>query len=201
MNKMHLKYPLIVEGKYDKITLSSVISSTVICTGGFSVFRSVDLRALLLRLSRRSPLLVLLDSDGGGRQIRSFLSELLPKDRLIQLYIPQIKGKERRKRAPGKAGTLGVEGMDAAFLRELLLPYAEGTREKKAGEPITKTDLYLDGLSGSAGSAERRERLALAYGLPRDMTANALLEAINLLSDKTEYRKKLDALSAERNEA
>lgn len=197
MNKLQLKYPLIVEGKYDKITLSAIVSSSVICTGGFSVFRSVDLRALLARLASRSPLLVLLDSDGGGRQIRSFLSGLLPRDRLIQLYIPEIKGKERRKRAPGKAGTLGVEGMDAAFLYELLSPYAADAAEKPTGELVTKTDLYLDGLSGGEGSRRRRESLALAYGLPHDMTANALLEAINLLSSKAEYRKKLSELSAE----
>lgn len=198
MNKMRLKYPLIVEGKYDKITLSEIVSSTVICTGGFSVFRSLDLRALLARLAERSPLLVLLDSDGGGKQIRTFLSGLLPRERLIQLYIPEIKGKERRKRTRGKAGLLGVEGMDASLLRSLLAPYAEGADEIPRGEPITKTDFYLDGLSGVEGSAELRRRLALSYGLPHDMTANALLEALNLLSCKKEYRERVAALENER---
>ncbi len=195
MSLLHLRYPLIVEGKYDKITLSSVISSTVITTGGFGIFRSGELRALLLRLAERSPLLILVDSDGGGKQIRSYLTSVLPKDRLIQLYIPQIKGKERRKRVGGKSGCLGVEGMDASLLRGLLAPYATDAEEKAVGEKITKTDLYLDGLSGGEGSAERRERLALSLGLPHDMTANALLEAMNLLITRDEYKKKLEELS------
>ena len=194
MTRLRLKYPLIVEGKYDKITLSSIVETPIVCTGGFSVFRSSELRALLTRMAAASPLLVLVDSDGGGKQIRSYLTGVLPKERLIQLYIPQIKGKERRKKVGGKAGYLGVEGMDAALLRELLLPFAEDTEVVRRGERITKTDFYLDGLSGGEGSAERRQRLALAFGLPHDMTANALLEALNLLSDREEYRRRVAEL-------
>lgn len=194
MSRLKLLYPLIVEGKYDKITLSSIVETPIVCTGGFSVFRSSELRALLMRMAEASPLLVLVDSDGGGKQIRSCLTGFLPKERLIQLYIPQIKGKERRKSVGGKAGYLGVEGMEASLLRELLLPFAEDADTRRGGERITKTDFYLDGLSGGAGSAERRERLALSFGLPRDMTANALLEALNLLTDKEEYRRRVAAL-------
>lgn len=194
MNRLHLKYPLIVEGKYDKITLSSLVKSPIICTGGFSVFRSSELRALLLRLAGASPLLVLVDSDGGGKQIRSFLSSFLPKDRLIQLYIPQIEGKEKRKRTAGKSGYLGVEGMHASLLRALLTPFAADAQTLPKGESITKADFYSDGLSGGTESAKRRAQLALLYGLPADMTANALLEALNLLTDRGEYRRRVTEL-------
>lgn len=189
MEKLKLRYPLVVEGKYDKITLSSVVSSPIVCTGGYSIFRSKDLRALLRRLAEGSRLLILTDSDGAGKQIRAHLSGILPKESLLQVYIPQIAGKEKRKKAPGKAGLLGVEGMSAAFLRELLAPYAVDASERPRGDAITKADLYLDGLSGGDGSVQRRARLAARLSLPEDMTANALLEAMNLLIDREEYRR------------
>lgn len=194
MEKLKLRYPLVVEGKYDKITLSSVVSSPILCTGGYSIFNSAEQRALLRRLAETSSLLILTDSDGAGKQIRSHLSGVLPKEKLIQLYIPQIKGKERRKRVGGKAGLLGVEGMSAEFLRSLLTPYAEGAEDTAPHDPITKTDLYLDGLSGGADSVARRARLAERLSLPTDMTANALLEAMNLLIDRDGYRRLADEL-------
>ncbi len=189
MEKLKLRYPLVVEGKYDKITLSSIVKSPIVCTGGYSIFRSKDLRALLRRLAESSKLLILTDSDGAGKQIRGHLSGILPKDSLLQIYIPKIVGKEKRKRAPSKSGLLGVEGMSAVLLRELLSPYAADADEKPRGEAITKADLYLDGLSGGKDSSALRARLAEALSLPEDMTANALLEAMNLLIDKQEYRR------------
>ena len=199
MEKLKLRYPLVVEGKYDKITLSSVVSSPIVCTGGYSIFRSNDLRALLRRLADASKLLILTDSDGAGKQIRGHLSGILPKDSLLQVYIPQIAGKEKRKKTPGKAGLLGVEGMSAALLRELLAPYAVGADGMPKGDPITKTDLYLDGLSGGEGSTVLRARLAKALSLSEDMTANALLEAMNLLVDKTEYKRLVKEIKGERS--
>ena len=189
MEKLKLRYPLVVEGKYDKITLSNIVSSPILCTGGYSVFNSAELRALLRRLAEGSRLLVLTDSDGAGKQIRGYLSGILPKGSLLQVYIPKIAGKEKRKRTPGKSGLLGVEGMPAELLRELLMPYAEKADEAPKGEAITKTDLYLDGLSGSEGSVALRARLARALALPEDMTANALLEAMNLLVTRDEYHR------------
>ena len=194
MEKLKLRYPLVVEGKYDKITLSNVVSSPIVCTGGYSVFNSGELRALLRRLANETKLLILVDSDGAGKQIRGHLSGILPKDSLLQLYIPQIEGKEKRKKAPGKAGLLGVEGMSPSLLRELLSPYAVDSAEKKNSEPITKTDLYLDGLSGGERSTQLRARLAKAIALPEDMTANALLEAMNLLIDKEEYSRLVEEI-------
>lgn len=194
--RLHLRYPVIVEGKYDKITLSALVDTPVFATGGFSVFNSGELRALLRRLATSTPLILLTDSDGGGRQIRAYLSGILPKDRLIQLFIPEIPGKESRKRAPGKAGLLGVEGMEASLLTKLLAPYATDV-PPVSHTPVTKTDFYADGLSGGEGSAALRARLALALGLPHDMTANALLTSVNLLLGREAYQETLAALREE----
>lgn len=187
MERLKISRPVIVEGKYDKITLSSVIDAHVIPTGGFSLFRAEEKKALLRRLAEAHGVIVLTDSDGGGKQIRAFLSGILPKEKVTHLYIPALSGKERRKEKPGKAGLLGVEGMSTSLLYELFAPFADGASPKEKAA-LTKTDLYLDGLSGQKGSETRRAALARAMGLPPDMTANALLEAINLLYTEEEYR-------------
>ena len=186
MEKLTVSRPIIVEGKYDKITLSSVLHATVLTTDGFGLFRQKEKVALLRRLAGDLGVIVLTDSDGGGRQIRSFLSGILPKDKVIHLFIPRIEGKERRKKKSGKAGTLGVEGMEPHLLRELFLPFSDGAAPKPVGG-ITKADLYRDGLSGRAGSEERRRAFALHLAFPPDMTANALLSALNLLYTPEEY--------------
>ena len=186
--KLVIGYPIIVEGKYDKIKLSSLVEGQIIPTAGFGVFKNRELAQLLRKLSERSMIIVLTDSDGGGKVIRSHISGLIPKDRLIQLYIPQIKGKESRKAAPGAQGLLGVEGMDAQLLRELLAPYAQGdAAERRRENPLSKTDFFIDGLSGGADSKARRAEIARACGLPEDMTANALLDALKMLLTYEEY--------------
>jgi len=114
--KERIKLPIIVEGRYDKSKISSIFDATVITTGGFAIFNSKEKRALIKKLAERGGIILLTDSDAGGVQIRSYLSGILPKDRIFHLYIPEVEGKERRKRAPSKAGLLGVEGMDAESL-------------------------------------------------------------------------------------
>jgi len=188
--KLKIPYPIVVEGKYDKIRLSNIVEAHVVTTDGFGLFRKEEKRALLRRLAAASPLIALTDSDGGGKIIRSHLTGMIPKDRLIQLYIPQIKGKEKRKATPSAAGTLGVEGMDDALLYDLLKPYASDTTDPLARareNPLSKVDFFRDGLSGGANSAARRDALALSVGLPAGMTANALLEALRLLLTYEEY--------------
>ena len=187
MDKLRVRYPVIVEGKYDKIALSSLFDTPVFSTGGFSVFNSEGTRALLLRLAEKSPLILLTDSDGGGRQIRGFLSGILPPDRVIHLYIPKIPGKEKRKAKPGKAGLLGVEGMTPDVLRSVFAPFLSDAPARPSSEPITKTDLYTRGLSGKAGAEQRRAELAESLGLPGDLPANALLDALNILFSRDEF--------------
>lgn len=188
--KLSIPYPVVVEGKYDKIRLSNIIDARIITTDGFGIFRKEEKRQLLRRLAAVSPLIVLTDSDGGGTIIRSHLSGMIPRDRIIPLYIPQIKGKERRKDKPSAAGTLGVEGMDDSLLYELFLPYAlaQGDPLSRAKEnSLSKVDFFEDGLTGGADSTKRRDELATQVGLPAGMNANALLEALRLILTYEEY--------------
>ncbi len=198
MDKLKISRPIIVEGKYDKITLASVVDAQIIPTDGFSLFNQKEKAALLRRIADAHGVIVLTDSDGGGRQIRSYLSSLLPPDKVTHLYIPAIAGKERRKTRAGKAGLLGVEGMGAETLRTLLSPFADGAPARPSGG-VTKQDFYRDGLSGREGAEEKRRALALALDLPPDMTANALLAAVNLLYTKEEYDETLRVLTANSN--
>lgn len=195
MEKLKIDRPVIVEGKYDKIALSAVLEANIIPTGGFSIFNQKEKMALIRRLGEEKGIIVLTDSDGAGQLIRSHLSSALPKEKIIHLYTPAIVGKERRKKSPSKEGLLGVEGMEAERLRSLFAPFAVGAGEGKVrGRAVEKRDFYADGLSGGAGAAEKRERLAAYFMLPHGMSANALLEAINLLYDHEAYRAALAAL-------
>ena len=194
--KLRVSLPVIVEGKYDKNTLSQVLDATILTTGGFSVFNSKEKQALLRRLCKDGAI-VLTDSDGGGRQIRAFLSSILPKEAIHPLYIPEIQGKEHRKSAPSKSGTLGVEGMDADLLYDLFLPLSDGAPREK-GEPITKTDFYFLGLTGKDNASERRDALAVSLSLPRGMGAGPLLAAVNLLYSREAFLSYAEALLSQK---
>lgn len=181
-----IKYPIIVEGKYDKIKLSSLVEAEIIQTDGFRIFSKKETMALLRRLSEKSKLIVMTDSDGGGTVIRSHIRTAIPEDRLIHLYIPRVAGKEKRKAAPSKEGYLGVEGIDADKLRAMLAPFAVDASPVARGG-ITKTDFYVYGLSGGEASRARRAAVAEVFDLPPDMTANALLGALNILVSREEF--------------
>ena len=186
--KKKISLPVIVEGKYDKITLSSIFDVTVISTDGFGIFKKKEKLALFCTLAKKTKIIVLADSDGAGKLIRSHIGSAVPPDRLIQLYIPKIAGTEKRKSAPSAEGTLGVEGMETELLYSLLAPFENGEQIKKSEEnPLSKTDFYIDGLSGHADSAARRDELAAKLGLPSGMTANALLAAIRIVATYEEY--------------
>ena len=179
-----IKEVIVVEGRYDKNTLRQVVDATVIETHGFGVFNDKARLALLRRLAAEKGLILLTDSDGAGFVIRNFLKGAIPKEQLKQAYIPDIHGKERRKAAPGKEGKLGVEGMPPSVLLEAL-ERAGATFEEGPAAPhsnsLTKADFYALGLSGGPDSGARRAALLKKLGLPERMTANALLEAVNLL--------------------
>ena len=181
---------IVVEGRYDKNALKQAVEATVVETGGFGVFKDGEKLALLRRLAAERGLILLTDSDGAGFVIRNFLKGAIPPDRLKQAYIPDIRGKERRKAAPGKEGKLGVEGMSpAVLLRALERAGATFEDGPAAGDraPITKGDFYALGLTGGRDSAARRAALLKALELPERMTANALLEAVNLLYAREEF--------------
>lgn len=187
--RLKIPYPILVEGKYDRLRLLSVADADIYTTDGFGIFKKEEKKQLLLALSKKTKIIVLTDSDGAGKVIRGHVSALIPKDRLIPLYVPQIVGKEKRKAEYSKEGFLGVEGMERELLYELLLPYSSDAPTRFAGgREITKTDLYLDGFTGGENSTLRRDRFAESLGLPRGMTPNALLAALNVLFTYEEYQ-------------
>lgn len=180
-----VKEVIVVEGRYDKNALSQVVDATIVTLGGFSVFNDREKLAFLRRLADKQGLIVLTDSDGAGFVIRNYLKGALPAGKVKQAHIPDIQGKERRKRRAGKEGKLGVEGMRPDVLLEALRK-AGATFEEDAGPAenktaITKADLVLLGLSGGQDSAAKRQALLKKLDLPEHLTANGLLEALNLL--------------------
>lgn len=199
--RIKISLPIVVEGKYDKSTLLSIFDTTVITLGGFAVFNSKEKQALLRKVAKDG-IILLTDSDGAGKMIRSFLNGIIPKEKIYNLYIPKIAGKERRKASPSKEGLLGVEGMGREELVRVLTPFIVGDDGKaqndvKRGEMITKVDFYMDKLSGADNSSARRDELARRFELPDGMTANALLEALNIITDKEGYRLAVASLLSE----
>lgn len=187
-----LKMPVIVEGKYDKSAILGMFSATVITTDGFGIFNSREKQALIRRISKDG-IILLTDSDGGGKQIRSFLTGILPKEKIYQLYIPRIEGKESRKTHASKEGVLGVEGVGGEVLRKLLAPFVSSAGEITLGG-ITKAHLYELGLFGKDNSSERRDRLCEAFDLPVGMNAKTLLSALNIITDVENLCKVADSL-------
>lgn len=187
MKKLKISLPIIVEGRYDKSSLSGFIDANIITTGGFSIFNDKEKQLLLRRLSENG-VIILTDSDGGGKQIRKFLVSILPADKIHNLYIPKIQGKESRKRKSSAAGTLGVEGMDKEVILRLLSPFSiEGVNRFE--RQITKANLFSDKLTGCDNASENRKKICLSCDLPDDMTPNAFLEAMNLLYGYDKYKE------------
>ena len=185
-----IKQAIVVEGKYDQNTLSQLVDATIFQTRGFGVMHDKALLELLRKAARTTGLIIFTDSDGAGFVIRNFLKGALPKEGVLHAYIPDIPGKEKRKRAPGKEGLLGVEGMT----KEILLSALEnagadlgGEAEKRPGDTITKFDLYTAGLSGRPDSAAKRAAFLEKLRFPAHMSANALLGALNLLYTREEF--------------
>ena len=182
---LKIKEAIVVEGRYDKNTLSQLVDTMIIETKGFGIFKDNERLALLRRLAKERGLVVLTDSDGAGFVIRNFLKGAIPPQQVKHAYIPDLFGKERRKRQPGKEGKLGVEGMPPQVL-EQALRQAGATFLDDPGEgehprrQITKGDLFAAGLSGTPDSAARRKELLERLDLPEHLTANALLEALNV---------------------
>ena len=187
--RLKIPYPVIVEGRYDKLRLESVIEAHIIPTDGFGIFKKEEKASMLRALAQKTPLILLTDSDGAGKLIRSHLTSVLPPERVIQLYVPRISGKEKRKNEASAEGILGVEGMERKLLYELFTPYAnaDAVALRMAENPLSKTDFYEDGLTGGEGSREKRDALCIRLGLPAGMTPNALLAALRVLCTYEEY--------------
>lgn len=189
MEKIKIDRVIIVEGKHDKMKIASFAEACILTTEGFGIFSKADKLNFIRKVAKEKGLLILTDSDSAGLLIRNYIKGSIPSEQIIHLYIPQIKGKERRKNSPSKEGTLGVEGIEVAYLKKILMPYAvstENTIEKK--RLVTKLDLYDDGFFGTTESAQKRKALAKKMNLPDNISSNSLLEAINLLYTYEEYR-------------
>ena len=182
---LRIREAIVVEGRYDKAALAGVVDTLILETAGFGVFKDAERLAFLRRLAAVRGLIVLTDSDGAGFVIRNHLKGAIPKDQLKHAYIPDVYGKERRKKAPGKEGKLGVEGMSPDVLRRAVLnagaTVLDGDAPERAAGNLTPADLFALGLSGTADAAERRGELLKRLGLPERMSAKALLAALNAL--------------------
>lgn len=197
--KIKLSIPVVVEGKYDKMKLSGIIDADIITTDGFGIFKKSEKTALIRALSANGVVL-LCDSDGAGGVIRRCVMNAVPKDKIYNLYIPKIEGKERRKKAPSKEGTLGVEGMDDELLYDMFKGLSE--RLGESGEMrrvggVTKASFYEYGLTGCEGSGARRDALCRRLALPDGMTPGALLGAVNVLMSLDEFIKIADEMKAQ----
>lgn len=194
--KLRIQEAIVVEGRYDKNTLSQLVDTLILETAGFGIFKNQEQLALLRRAAQTRGLIVLTDSDGAGFVIRNRIKSAIPPRYLKHAYIPDVYGKERRKAKPGREGKLGVEGMPAAVLEEVLRKAQATILDENApkpfsGPPITKADLCTAGFSGGTDSAQKRKDLLKRLELPEHLSANGLLAVLNHCYGPEEGRKLL----------
>ena len=185
-----VKEVIVVEGRYDKNTLSQVFDAVIIETDGFGIFSRKDKLDLLRRMAEKRGLIVLTDPDGAGQVIRGYISSAIPPALVRHAYVPEIYGREKRKISPSKEGKLGVEGMEPSVLIDALRRAGatlDGETSPEHSERITKADMYRLGLSGGTGSAERRLELKKKLSLPSALSSNALLDVLNALYSRSEF--------------
>lgn len=195
-----LRQAIVVEGRYDKNALCQLVDAPVIETHGFGVMKDRRLLGFLRQVAAARGLIILTDSDGAGFVIRNFLKGALPPEQVLHAYIPDVPGKERRKRAPGKEGKLGVEGMSPAVLEAVLRRAGatfldEPDAAAQTSPPITKADLFALGLSGGPGAAERRGMLLKKLDLPEHLSPNALLPVLNALYTRDAFLQEVEEWS------
>ncbi|MGI6028777.1 MAG: toprim domain-containing protein [Candidatus Heteroscillospira sp.] len=189
---------IVVEGRYDKNTLSQVVDATIVETGGFGVFKDKERLSLIRRMAQKRGIIVFTDPDGAGFVIRNFLKGSVKGGRVLHAYIPDVEGKEKRKSSPSREGKLGVEGMSPEVILEALRRCGatmDDCARHSRGE-ITTADFYALGLSGGADSAEKRNKLLRSLALPEKMSAKALLQAVNVLMTREELVQALEKADA-----
>lgn len=198
---LKVRQPVVVEGRYDRIRLASLIDGVILETGGFRIFRDRELLDALRSLSRTTGLIILTDSDDAGFRIRNFLRSALGKNaKLTHVYIPAVEGKERRKASPSAEGLLGVEGMDEQTLRAAFLRAGVCCESVPHGAGLTRGDLYDAGLTGKPDAAERRRALLRLLGLPPRISTDILLELANTILTRQEWNDAVRSLDFARKE-
>ena len=201
MEKLKVHEVIVVEGKYDLNTIKQIVDGTIITTDGFGVFHNQEKLALIRRMAEIRGVIILTDSDGAGFLIRNYLKGSLPKDKVKHAYIPDVYGKEKRKKISSKEGKLGVEGMDREIIEQALRKagatiYGVEDVQSRNENRISKADLYFLGLSGTPYSVECRRKLMKALELPEKLSPNALLDVLNALFSKEELLEKWNEISA-----
>lgn len=188
MKKIFIKQAIIVEGKYDKIKLDSIVDALILTSDGFRIFKNKDKLALIREIAKKDGIIILTDSDVAGFKLRNFIRSCTKDAKVINIYIPQIEGKEKRKLSASKEGFLGVEGMEVERLRNLFLEAGVLNCEQKPIEnPITKMDFYEGGLIGKDNSSFRRQALLKKLDLPSYLSTNSLLDVVNRFMTREEY--------------
>ena len=183
-----LKKPVIVEGKYDKITLENVIDTLIIATDGFRIFKDKEKCEMIRRLAQKDGIIIMTDSDSAGSLIRSYIKKIVGECEIINVYVPTLKGKEKRKTVPSKEGFLGVEGMRAEVIRQSLEKSGVFSEDRdKRGRKITKNDMFLFGFSGNENSSEKRKELLKKLELPESLSSSAMLDVLNNLYSYEEF--------------
>ena len=184
-----IRQAIVVEGRYDKNTLSQIVDTAIFQTNGFGIMKDAEQLALLRAVAKKRGLIVFTDSDGAGFVIRNYLKSAIEPKFLLHAYSPDIHGKEKRKKAPGKEGKLGVEGMTPQIILDSLRKAGATIDDQlipSADDPVTKQDLVEWGLSGGSNSAEKRNRLLRELNLPEHMSCNAMLQALQILYTRNE---------------
>ena len=192
---IHLKQAVIVEGKYDKIKLSSIVDAMIITTEGFRIYKDKEKMALIEALAEKSGIIILTDSDSAGFRIRNHIKNCVKKGKVYNIYIPDIFGKEKRKTEPSKEGKLGVEGIPKKTLLEAFEKAGIFSEEILRNEIVTKAMLYDDGLIGQDNSAEKRRILLKELGLPEKLSTNGLIEILNSAYTFEEYQNAIDKIN------
>lgn len=187
MEKIRITQAVIVEGKYDKIKLSNIIDAFIIETNGFGIFKDKEKLDFIKKLANERGIIILTDSDHAGFMIRGYLSSAIPKEKIINVYIPDISGKEKRKNAPSKEGKLGVEGMSAEILLDALKKANINCKRVDRGEGITSYDLFELGFSGTPNAKQNKKKLLKALDLPEFLSTSSLLSCINNMMTREEF--------------
>lgn len=186
-NKIKIRQAIVVEGKYDKIKLSEIIDGVIIVTNGFGIYRNKETIELIRFYAKQRGLVILTDSDSAGNQIRGHIKSIVPEGEITNVYVPEIRGKEKRKAKPSKEGMLGVEGIPSEIIRNAFIRAGLLDDEFIEKSPVTKMDFYDLGLSGSSDSSSLRKRLAEKLDLPVSLSSSALLDAVNTMFDRDDF--------------
>ncbi len=195
--KPRIEEIIVVEGKYDAVKLASLVDALIIPTGGFSVFTSDETKNLILTLGKKRGIIVMTDSDSAGFRIRTYINKFASGINVKNAYVPSVQGKEKRKRAPGKEGLLGVEGVDDKMILKALDAVCATPKSERTGREITYTDLYILGLSGTQDSADFRRKWLSSIGLPQRISKKALCEVLNTIYTYEELTKSLKEFNAD----